>query len=283
MSSSLLQRQLGKRGFYFLGLLKGSLVYGILKQKDQSHGRDGYLQTWQCSEGRHEIVNSISAPFLGFCQFCIMSRGYKSHWIGLPSASHSQVNILDLESKEILFSLKPDNEKSLGMCMCISLISDPATDKPLLIAGYESGQLLLWDVMARQILGRNPTHAESVLCMDVDKEDLRIVSGSADSKLCVSSVTPQHSITADKEIELKNPGIASVKIRKDCQILATGGWDGRIRIYSWRTLKPLAYLNYHTQTINTVDFSEDLFGHGQLLAAGGKDSRISLWSIYNEK
>ena len=31
----------------------------------------------------------------------------------------------------------------------------------------------------------------------------------------------------DKEIELKNPGLASVKIRSDCKILATGGWDGR--------------------------------------------------------
>ena len=57
----------------------------------------------------------------------------------------------------------------------------------------------------------------------------------------------------------------------------------RIRIYSWKTLKPLAYLSYHTQTINTVDFSIDLCDHGQLLAAGGKDSRISLWSLYNEK
>ncbi|RMX47933.1 hypothetical protein pdam_00005379 [Pocillopora damicornis] len=192
-----------------------------------SHGRDGYLRIWQCSEGRKEVVNSITAPFLGFCQFCVLLRGYKSHWIGLPSASNSQVNIHDLESKEILFALKPDNGKSL------------------------------------------------VLCMDVDKEDLRIVSGSAGSKLCVSSVTPQHSITVEKEIELKNPGIASVKIRKDRKILATGGWDGRIRIYSWKTLKPLAYLSYHTQTINTVDFSEDLCDHGQLLAAGGKDSRIS--------
>ena len=31
----------------------------------------------------------------------------------------------------------------------------------------------------------------SVLCMDVDKEKLQIVSGSADNKLCVSSITPE--------------------------------------------------------------------------------------------
>ncbi|XP_078355260.1 guanine nucleotide-binding protein subunit beta-like protein 1, partial [Oculina patagonica] len=44
-----------------------------------SHGRDGYIKTWQCSEGRSEVVSSIAAPFLGFCQFCILSRGHKSH------------------------------------------------------------------------------------------------------------------------------------------------------------------------------------------------------------
>ena len=31
----------------------------------------------------------------------------------------------------------------------------------------------------------------SVLCVDVDKEKLQIVSGSADNKLCVSSITPE--------------------------------------------------------------------------------------------
>ena len=37
----------------------------------------------------------------------------------------------------------------------------------------------------------------------------------------------QYALSVDRQIELKNPGIASVKIRKDCRILATGGWDGR--------------------------------------------------------
>ncbi|XP_020619135.1 guanine nucleotide-binding protein subunit beta-like protein 1 isoform X2 [Orbicella faveolata] len=248
-----------------------------------SHGRDGYVRTWQCSEGRAEVVNSITAPFLGFCQFCILPRGYESHWIALLASNQSQVNILDLDSKEILFSLKPENEKSLGMCMCLSMITSPTTDKPLLITGYENGQLVLWDIMAAKVLTRSPAHSESVLCMDVDKEKLQIVSGSADNKLCVSSITPEYTLSVDRQIELKNPGVASVKIRKDCRILATGGWDGRLRIYNWRKLTPLVYLSYHADTVNAVDFSENLSSHGQLLAAGGKDARITLWSLYNDK
>ena len=57
----------------------------------------------------------------------------------------------------------------------------------------------------------------------------------------------------------------------------------RLRIYNWKKLTPLAYLDYHTDTVNAVDFSDDLPEYGQLLAAGGKDARISVWSLYNEK
>ena len=48
-----------------------------------------------------------------------------------------------------------------GMCMCLSMISDPATNKPLLSAGYENGQLVVWDIMAGKMLSRNLTHSES--------------------------------------------------------------------------------------------------------------------------
>ena len=40
-----------------------------------SHGRDGHLKSWNCCEGRSEVVNSLTVPFLGFCQFCISPRG----------------------------------------------------------------------------------------------------------------------------------------------------------------------------------------------------------------
>lgn len=57
----------------------------------------------------------------------------------------------------------------------------------------------------------------------------------------------------------------------------------RLRIYNRRKLTPLAYLSYHTDTVNALDFSDNFSSHGQLLAAGGKDARISLWSLYNDK
>lgn len=56
----------------------------------------------------------------------------------------------------------------------------------------------------------------------------------------------------------------------------------RIRVWSWKKLKPLAVLTYHTETVNSLDFSPWLEGKGHLMAAGSKDTHISVWSLYND-
>ena len=48
-----------------------------------------------------------------------------------------------------------------GMCMCLSLFNNPKTQKPLLAAGYENGQMLLWDVMEEKKLSKFTVHSES--------------------------------------------------------------------------------------------------------------------------
>lgn len=75
--------------------------------------------------------------------------------------------------------------------------------------------------------------------------------------------------------ELTNPGIADVKIRPDSKILATAGWDHRVRVFQWRTMRPLAVLAFHSATVHCVAFNT-----AGLLAAGSGDQRISVWSLY---
>ena len=45
--------------------------------------------------------------------------------------------------------------------MCCSMITSPTTDKPLLITGYENGQLVLWDIVAAKVLTASLAHSES--------------------------------------------------------------------------------------------------------------------------
>jgi len=92
-------------------------------------------------------------------------------------------------------------------------------------------------------------------------------------------------------IIIKYAGIADIKIRSDSKIFATAGWDSNIRIFSSKTMKPLAILSYHKESVYSLAFAY-IFSHedndtlieneiqNHFLVGGGKDNRISLWEIY---
>ncbi|KAG7253225.1 hypothetical protein CRUP_014310 [Coryphaenoides rupestris] len=83
-------------------------------------------------------------------------------------------------------------------------------------------------------------------------------------------------------VTLVNPGLAQLCIRGDGKLLASAGWDHRVRVFGWKKLRPLAALQHHTDMVLGVAFSDHRDPGQRLLAAGSKDKRISLWSIYNE-
>lgn len=86
------------------------------------------------------------------------------------------------------------------------------------------------------------------------------------------------------KITLTNPGISVITIRPDTKIMATGGWDSRIRIYSWKTLKPLAVLCQHKDTVQDIIYSAErikAYNNKLIMATAAKDGYIALWDIYN--
>ena len=40
-------------------------------------------------------------------------------------------------------------------------------------------------------------------------------------------ISVQFQLQKQYSVELKNPGVSSVKVRRDSKIMASGGWDGR--------------------------------------------------------
>lgn len=83
---------------------------------------------------------------------------------------------------------------------------------------------------------------------------------------------------------MTNPGTSVITIRSDAKIMAVGGWDSRVRIFSWKSLKPLAVLDQHKDTIHDISYSTQrikAYDNKFIMATAAKDGYIALWDIYN--
>jgi WD40 repeat protein len=63
------------------------------------------------------------------------------------------------------------------------------------------------------------------MCIDFDSKSNRGITGSADDKITVFKLTTERSLEAERTLQIKNSGVSDLKIRGDCKIFATGGWD----------------------------------------------------------
>lgn len=95
-------------------------------------------------------------------------------------------------------------------------------------------------------------------------------------------------------------GQQAASVRSDGELFATGGFDGRARVYTTAELAQVCVLKWHTGSVNATAFasiseaSAKYSGVGQVLkrrlqavkreqhlfAVGGKDGSISLWDIF---
>lgn len=69
---------------------------------------------------------------------------------------------------------------------------------PLLLAGYEDGSLLLWDVTQRSKLSLAKAHPEPVMCLTFDTKRLRGISGSSEKKLSSWTLDRQNNLQVSR-------------------------------------------------------------------------------------
>ncbi|XP_027888962.1 guanine nucleotide-binding protein subunit beta-like protein 1 [Xiphophorus couchianus] len=245
-----------------------------------SQGRDMRVCLWDLTEGRIEALDSVWTGSVGFCQCSVLETSPSSYLLAFAGPQTEEIKIIEMPSKNPVCTLTPDTK--LGMVMCVQLWKPDSGLGPLLLAGYEDGSLLLWDVTQRSELSRVKAHPEPVMCLTFDPGRLRGVSGSCEKKLSSWMLDGQNHIQLQDCVTLVNPGISQLCVRSDGRLLASAGWDHRVRVFGWKKLQPLAVLHYHTDMALSVAFSDHQDPKQRLLAAGSKDQRISLWSIYNQ-
>ncbi|KDN47719.1 WD40 repeat-like protein, partial [Tilletiaria anomala UBC 951] len=204
---------------------------------------------------------------------------------------------------------------------------DAASDLHLLV-GYEDGRVVLWRQECNFPAQRATAHGgmpkeghwvrrapdsclPAVLSLSLSPCAKFAISTGADDVLVRYELSSLVQKGQTKRISVYKTGFggrACSCIRADSEVVAAGGWDGRIRVHAGSTCRQLAVLSYFKDTVQAIAYAPDLRdqhsertspgcdesdsdegwdvgAHERIeeayrwLAAGGKDGRIALWSV----
>jgi ASTRA-associated protein 1 len=267
------------------------------------------------------LLHSLPVHALNFCSFAMCNErtseaagSSPNILIAVPGLQDGQIFITSLPPETRFANIPPPpKETASGMLMAIGLHYDNQSRLHVL-AGYESGVTCAWTQSSAspqtwQIIYSHKAHAQPILSLDIAPSLGYFYTSSADA------IVARHPLSASgngeaKVMQTKHAGQQSLTVRSDEKIFATAGWDGRMRVYSTKTMKELAVLKWHKEGCYALAFAgispvpETAEDGGALvdgminrdltvseqrtakarethwLAAGSKDGKISLWDIY---
>ncbi|XP_050677932.1 guanine nucleotide-binding protein subunit beta-like protein 1 isoform X2 [Leptidea sinapis] len=257
-------------------------ILHLIHTNDQmiTQEKGGKIKIFDLTNSGYEEHCLIDIDYNGFCRF---EANTKLKTLYVPDRE-STISVYNF-SGESIGSLKPESpEPKLGDPMCMRFVEFPS-NKPCLLAGYEAGWLLLWDLTTSQCIGKLQTK-ECPMSVDFHIEQQRGIIGNASDVLQVFSIGRKDlNLAHGTDITIKNPGINKIQTRSDGKVFVSGGWDGHIRIFSWFSLRPLVVLTEHNRAIQDVVYSEQKVSmwNANIMAAGGLDGAITLWDLYNNK
>lgn len=233
----------------------------------------GVLKLWDLKNENEYILDKKYNCAGGYCKSVLFNNNL------IVAQEHSTVDVVDIKMLTKIQSYQSSLEK-LGHVMCVQIVE--LASKHYIIAGYESGDIVLWDFFTCKRCSHIKLR-ECITSITFDKSTCRGIAGNASNVLQIFTINKDFSITLKCEISIVNDGCNIVKLRPDRKIFVTGGWDGRLRVFSWKSLRPLVVLTEHRGNLTDVAFSPGIVQqwNSNIMAACGSDGKVSLWNLYN--
>ncbi|XP_053962768.1 guanine nucleotide-binding protein subunit beta-like protein 1 [Anastrepha ludens] len=252
--------------------------------------KGGTVTLWSMSNSGYVRERTIEGNFAAFCRTTLYTppAGTTEPLLFYPCDENSigivHVNDDTTAPPQMLVPNDPQLPK-LGSVSCLKPFE--CASQLFLLAGYESGHFLTWDLSSGVIVDLLQLDAEP-MAVDYDPQTNRGIVGGPSEKLTAITYQRQSMrLQRANDITLKNSGINCIRIRDDQKVFSTGGWDGRVRIFSWKSLRPLAVLTEHKTAsgggIMDIAYSEGKVSmwKAPIMAAAGTDGQVSLWDLYN--
>ena len=308
-----------------------ALEYEGTRLTTTRHGRDNKLHIWQLTKDDETkfstilpiedaasertqpwLLHALAVNALNFCSFAmVVEPAVESDniLVATPGVQDGYINITSIPSETRVATIPSPKAINTGMIMAIGLHYD--NDNLLVLAGYESGHAATWQKNSSnhwQTIYVQKSHSQPILSLNVSPEQRYFYTSSADAIIARHPLGD--SSVESKTMQTKHAGQQSLRNRSDGKIFATAGWDGRVRVYSAKSMKELAVLKWHKEGCyalafadvfrNTRTKNEDVNDDTGLekaeltvseqrtakaqtthwLAAGSKDGKVSLWDIY---
>ncbi|ALC42686.1 CG13192 [Drosophila busckii] len=266
----------------------GSPVTNLHHTKEHlvTQQKGGTITIFTISNSSYVKELSIPGNHLGYCRTALHTNSNNTNeQLLFYPCEDSAIGVLHVtDSAAPTQMLQPDEPQlpKLGSVSCFKPFE--CASQLFLLAGYESGHFLTWDLSSGLIVDVKELAADP-MTLDYDALSNRgIVGGASDKLTSFSYERPSMQLQRGTELSIKNAGVNCVRIRADQKVFASAGWDGRIRIFSWKSLRPLAVLTQHKQGgVMDLAYSTQpvAMWRAPVMAAAGMDAQISLWDLYN--
>ncbi|GBP29406.1 Guanine nucleotide-binding protein subunit beta-like protein 1 [Eumeta japonica] len=240
--------------------------------------KGGKIKIFQLANSGYQEQACFETDHVGFCRFAINT---KLETLYVP-AGESKIAIYNYSSEKMGY-LTPNESCKLGDPMCLKYVE--FSENPYLLTGYENGWIYLWDLKTSQCISKLEIK-QCPMSIDYHLEQQRGICGNASDVIQIFGIGKQDlNLSLRGEISIKNHGVNKVQSHSDGKVFASAGWDGRIRIFSWWTLRALVVLTEHKAAVQDLTYSEQNVSqwNANIMAAGGLDGAITLWNLYNNK
>ena len=139
--------------------------------------------------------------------------------------------------------------------------------------GVDDRTVRLWDVATRTEVATLEGHGGPVYSVTFSRDGATLVFGSAVTVLL-------QDVETGNVARLSGHGIlSSMALSPDGAFLASGSYDGTVRLWDAATRTPIATLEGHEFSVLSVSFSPD----GATLASGSQDRTVKLWDVGNRE